>query len=131
MKGSYLFLMNNVGKDASTSFMEQECGGRGNKVNAVLFRYRIVRLRKLLGMQGLNVGYVDVHKKDMWEPVRVEWGSLSFRFGKIPSCLDQGRQRAEWLCTLEERVLQETRRVRPFLNIDLQRLGEVISEDRR
>ena len=78
---------------------------RGNNRNAVSFRDSIVRLRNLVGMQNLNVEYVDVRQRG---GTRERWFWLrprSFRLGEIPSRLDQGRQRAELFGALEEGVL--------------------------
>jgi hypothetical protein len=69
-------------------------------------------------------------KKHMWRGTR-ESKPYLLLFRNLPSSLDQGRQRTQRLGELEERMLEQFRRCRSFLCVNLERLGEVVCKHLR
>ena len=73
---------------------------------------------------------VSGKKKHMWRGTR-ESKPYLLLFRNLPSSLDQGRQRTQRLGQFEERMLEQFRRRRSLLCVNLERLGEVVCKHLR
>ena len=73
---------------------------------------------------------VSGKKKHMWRRTR-ESKPYLLLFRNLPSSLDQGRQRTQRLGQFEERMLEQFRRRRSLLCVNLERLGEVVCKHLR